>query len=271
MSVNDPRLLAFNSQLYPIGLDLGRCVIQTALGVYQAASAATFRAGSIVAQNTSGQIVQCTGDVTSVPLGIPFGVAKWNKATSYYAAAQDEEVTLVGTTVSNLKHANLFNVSSLAGARVTSGPSSSEGTVYTESTNGSNNDYVVNYTNGTLVRTGGSTITDGQKVYIDYLFQVSDTDADFQGRNFFNQIDDVTLQDGRITVITNWSILFTAMFDPSVAYAYGAPVYGGNSSKAGLFTSTSGSNRPYMGRVFQTPSASDPYLGVQFAGQAPAV
>ena len=121
MSINDPRLSAFQSNLYPVGLDLGRCVINTDLGVLQAATTATFNAGSIVAQNASGEIVPCVGNTATVPTGVPLGVAKWNKALSYFAAAQDERVTLTGVVVSNLKHANIFNDGGLAGLRVTSG------------------------------------------------------------------------------------------------------------------------------------------------------
>ena len=90
MSINDPRLSAFQSNLFPVGLDLGRCVINTDLGVLQAATTATFNAGSIVAQNASGEIVPCVGNTATVPTGVPLGVAKWNKALSYFAAAQDE-------------------------------------------------------------------------------------------------------------------------------------------------------------------------------------
>lgn len=266
MGSDNARLAAFQSDLYAVGIDLGRSIINSDPGVFVAANTSVFRAGSIVAMNASSEIIPCTGDITSLPAGVPLGIAKWNKATGHLGSQVDEQVTLNALVASNLAHGSIFP--GAAGGVLVSSGAAGTGTIYTE---GAGNDYIVNYTNGTIVRDAATTIVDGSTVFVTYLFTVAEQDLDFQGRNFFNMVDDVSVADGRITVITDWSLIFTVQYDHSLAYPIGTPLYCDQTTKAGLFTTVSAANRPYMGRVIQNPTATDPYLGVQFTGQAPAV
>ena len=61
---NNAQLGAFQNRTFAEGLDLGRCQISEALGVYVADAAASFRAGSLVMRNSSGLVV-ASGPMTS--------------------------------------------------------------------------------------------------------------------------------------------------------------------------------------------------------------
>lgn len=257
----DPRFKAFQSDINQVGIDLRRSVIKSDVGVYVADPAATFRAGMVLAVGSAQQMVVCDG-TASAPANVPFGFAKWNKCTALIAAVVDEAVVLTGTTASNLQHANIFNVSGAAGVAVRSAVAQG-GTTFTETT-----DYVVNYTNGTLTRNGGGAIPSGSTVYVSYRYTVAESDLDFQGRNFWNFLDEVTIANGRITVITDWNILFTTMYDSSRTYAQNDALQVDGGSKAGLLTNLTGGGRPVFGRVFQIPSADDPFLGIVSPGHS---
>jgi len=250
---NDPRISAYQSDPFLMGVDLRRSIIKTDPGAYVADPAASWRAGQVVAQNAAGNIILCDG-LGAAPSNVPFGIAKFDKTNSKYAAKIDEAVVLTGVVASNLKRGSIFG-GPAGGVRVASAPGMS-GTTYVEGV-----DYTVNYTNGQVVRTGGSTIPSGSTVYVTYQFLLLEQDYDFQGRNFFNFLDDVTIQDGRITIIQDWALLFLTMYDPSVTWAIGQPVYVDTAAKAGLLTNVAG-GRPLIGSVRQLPTAEDPFLGV---------
>lgn len=246
---NNANLGAFLNRTYPEGLDLGRCQIREALGVWVADPNTTFRAGMLVMRDANGLITASNG--------LDFlGVAKWNHATSMVAVQVDEAVALIGTTASNLKFANISNV------RVASAVKGG-GTVYTITT-----DYTLSTTNGTVTRVGGAGITDGQTVYVTYTYAITESMLlQNQGKNFWNTIDEVSVNEGRVTVITDAEILFTSQYDTGVNYAltgatsnlYAATTGG----KEGLFTSSSAGSAKVVGRVFQVPTAADPFLGVR--------
>lgn len=243
---NTGDLGAFLNRLFPEGLDLGRCQINQALGVFVADPANTFRAGMAVMRNSSGLIVPSDGSDF-------LGVAKWNHATSLVAVAVDEAIALPGTTAVNLKHPTVTNV------RVASAVKGG-GTVYTAG----GTDYTLNATNGTVTRAGGGAITDGQTVYVTYTWAITEADlTQMQGKNFWNNSDEVSQADGRCTVITDAELIFTTQYDTSKNYALtGATsdVYA-SVAKPGLFTSDSASSAVFVGRVFQVPTAADPFLG----------
>jgi hypothetical protein len=262
LNPNDPKFKAFISDPFPGGIDLKRSVIGRDLGVYVADPAATFRAGQVLAQNASGQLIVCDGTSGAVPSNVPFAIAKWTKASSYLSTVVDEPIVLNGVAATNLKHANLFG--SAPGVAVRSAPDMG-GTAYTE---GGGSDFTVNYTNGQVTRVGGGTIADGATVYVTYTYFVTEADLDFKGRNFFNFTDDVTIQQGRIAAITDWSIVFTTMFDPARTYSIQQPLHVDGGARAGLFTNQTGGGRPVFGRVFQLPSADDPFLGIVTPGHA---
>jgi hypothetical protein len=249
---NDPSLGAFLNRVFPEGLDLGRCVIREALGVYVADPASTFRAGMLVMRNSAGLVVASDG--TDV-----LGVAKWNHMNQMVASVVDEAVVLVGTTASNLAHANL----ALSGGMLVRSAAGG-GTVYALTT-----DYVVNATNGTVTRNGGGTITTGQTVFISYMWNVAEADVlQLQGKNFWNSLDEVSMQENRCAVITDAELIFTTAFDPTSTYdlAANSNLYAGATTYAGLFTSDAAkadTDEIFVGKVFQAPTAADPFLGLR--------
>ncbi len=254
VSASSPRLAAFQNDVFPRGLDLGRCEILKDLGVYRAADSASFEAGMLVAQNSTGNLITAIGKTV-------LGVAKWNKTNTLTAAILDEPISfpLADATV-ELLHPNVSNV------RVESAVNFG-GTVYTVST-----DYTVSAANGTVthVDSGGS-IPVATTVYVTYTYDLSTRDLDFQGRNFFNFTDDVSIADNRVTVIQDADLLFTTMFDTNRSdYALsgtGKNLYSGGGSTAalaGLFTTDSGEG-DFVGHVIQLPTADDPFLGLRLS------
>lgn len=264
----DPTLQAFQSDIFPVGIDLRRSVITNDGGFYVADPAAVFQAGQVLAQESSGQFNVCDG-LGAAPINVPYGFAKWNKLTSLVSTVVDDPVTLTGTTASNLSQANLVGgpSASLPLTRVSSTPTGVTGTTYTE---GAGSDYTVDYLHGTIVRTGGSTIPSGSTVYVTFQWNIPTADLDFQGRNFWNFLDEVTQAQGRIAIITNWTILFTCMYDPANTYAIGDQLYVGDATAGitGLLTNAVGGGRPKFAKVFQLPSASDPFMGVVSPGHS---
>lgn len=244
---NGPRLAAFQNDVFSVGLDLGRSVIGADLGVYVANSAATWRAGQILSRNAAGEMVLCTGDD-------PYGVAKWNKVSLGNSLNVDEAVTFTGSASTvNLARGNVSNVAVRSAA-------DQAGTLYTVTT-----DYTVNAANGTLTHVALGSIGATDTVFVTYTFALTEADYQFQGRNFFNFNDDVTIAENRITVITDWSLLFTIEYDTSLSYTLtgtGSNLY---CDANGQFSNDSGAGR-FIGKVIQLPTADDPFLGVQFLG-----
>jgi len=239
-----------------IGLDLKRSQYIDDFGNYTANSSATFRAGQIVALNSSQEVILSTG--ASV-----YGVAKFDKTTSRYATVVGEYIQLNAGVATNLAHANLKTFAgAVLGVRVAAALT---GAAYTE---GAGADYTVSYVNGTITRSvGTTTIPDGGYVYVNYQYALTSADELQEGRNFWLDTDDVTIQDDRITVITGRATLFTSQYDPSETYTINATLYAGATAESldGYFT-TSATGGVTVGKVFQLPTADDPYLGVTFTG-----
>jgi len=241
-----------------MGLDLKRSVYIDDYGNYSANSTTAWRAGQLVNLNADQEVILDAGGSTSV-----FGVAKFDKTTAPYATITGEYIQLNALVATTLAHANLLTAAGgVLGVRVATLPMT--GTVYTE---GGADDYTVNYVNGTIVRVGGTTIVDGAYVYVNYMYALTASDVLREGRNFWLSNDDVTIQDNRISVITGRSTLFTSQYDPSETYAVNDLLYSGTAGEAlaGYFT-ISATSTIEVGKVFQIPTAGDPYLGVTFTG-----
>lgn len=236
-----------------LGLDLKRTQYIDDFGNYSANVAAVFRAGQIVSLNADQEIILNTG--ASV-----FGVAKFDKTTSRYATVTGEYIQLNGVVATNLAHAGLFAGGGTGTVRVAAAMT---GGVYTEGIP----DYAVNYVNGTVVRTAGSAIPDGGYVYVNYQYALTAADELKEGKNFWLNTDDVTIQDGRVTVITGRATLFTSQYDPAITYTVNAVLYSGaaGDNLSGYFT-TKNTSGVTVGTVFQLPTADDPFLGVTFTG-----
>lgn len=237
---NNAQLGAFLNRTHPEGLDLGRCQIREALGVFVAHPTTPFSAGMLVMRDSNGLVVPSDG--TKV-----LGVAKWNHATAMLAAAADEAVVLTGTTPAPLAHPNVSNVkvsASAGGAALVVG-----------------DDYTVNATNGTITRVNGGAISSGATVFVSYHYQLSQAQLmQTQGLNFWNNLDEVSQNEGRCAVITDAELLFTTQYDSSLQFTLGQKLYASTTSPGLIGTSSSGSAY-FVGEVFQVPTASDPFLG----------
>ena len=251
---NNGQLGAFLNRIFPEGLDLGRCQITQALGVYTADPTTQFRAGMLVTRNSSGLVIPSAG--TDV-----LGIAKWNHTTAMYAVATDEVLVLpTGGVDVSLKHGTVSNVrvaQKVLGA----------GTIYTV-----NVDYSFSAPNGT-VRNLSVGIANNQTVYVSYTYQIAQSDlTTMQGMNFWNTLDEVSQNEGRITVITDAELIFTSQYDTAQLYTLTGATSNlyASITVPGCFTSTNAngdSGAVFVGRVFQVPTATDPFLGLRFMKQ----
>jgi hypothetical protein len=173
----------------------------------------------------------------------------------------DERVQMAGVGFHNLKHAGLFDAGGappLSSVKVTD---LTGAVVYARGV-----DYNVNYINGQVQRIAGFGIADGQIVLVTYQYQVTEQELKFEGRNFWNFINDVDIQGGKITVINDWSIVFTTQFDPAQAYAVNDTLNAGTTAAGLDGLVTKGGAGAYIGKVFQVPTADDPFLGIRYVG-----
>jgi len=243
---------AFQVDTIARGLDLNRSQYLTAFGDYVALSTTTFSAGMLVDLNSDQQIIKSLGVA-------PFGWAKYNKSTSFYSAVVGEYIQLNATTATNLAHANLLTAAGgAAGVRVAAALTS---TAWVETT-----DYTVSYTNGTITRAGGgSLLADGAYVYVNYQYAMTAQELSDDGHNFWNFDDDVTIQGGKVTVITGDAILFTTAYDPAQTYTVGLQLEAGVAADnlTGYVTVAGGTGTFNVGTVFQVPTPDDPYLGIK--------
>ena len=246
-----PRMEAFRVSSRAIGLDLMRTQYSRNLGTYVANASTSFRAGMLVSLNAAQEIVVCDGVS-------PFGFAKYTKAQTLFAAVVGESIQLTLVDWINLAHGTLWAPGATGGVRVTDATGV---TVYTEGV-----DYNANYTNGQIQRIALGAIGDGDFVLVDYQYQVTEQELKFEGRNFWNFIDDVTIQGDKITVINDWSFIFTTQYDAAQTYAVDDTLNAGTvgNTKSGLVTK--GGGGAYIGKVFQPPTADDPFLGIRYVG-----
>ena len=251
-----PQMEAFRVSSNAIGIDMDRSQYSRNLGIYVANATTTFRAGMLVQLNSSQEIEICgNGGATN-----PFGFAKYNKTNVLYANIVGEQIQLTGLVATNLKHSNLWVRGAADGVRVYN---LTTGTSYTE---GAAADYTANYTNGQIARVAATTIVDGQIVGVDYAYQVTEAQYKYEGRNFWNFTNDVDIQDGKITVINDWSLIFTTQYDVAQTYAVNDTLNAGTSADTMSGLVTKGGAGPYIGKVFQVPTATDPFLGIQYVG-----
>lgn len=249
---------AFDGQIKKKGLDLSRSVIGRDLGTEVVNPTATIRAGQLVTRDSSGYIASATGLYV-------YGVAKWGSAPFGVSVVSDLPMVLTGTTAIATGFGNITNVT------VRSAPNMA-GTLYV----GGGTDYNVVSAAGTIARDATTTIPDGATVYATFTYALVDADFNFDGRFWQNQAADRTaFQEGRITVITDWSRLFTVEWTTGDAGAAG----GVNSTYAltgaasnlycspeGKFTNDTAGAPNFVGRVYQLPTAADPYMGVTSHG-----
>ena len=255
---NTALLGAFNNRIIAQGLDLGRCQINQALGVYVADPAQTFSAGMIVGMNTTTGLVEpSAGTATHV-----LGVAKWNHLLATVATVVDEPQVfpLASSGTFTLNNPNVVNpTGGAASIRIWTGLQGT-GTQAVVST-----DFTLNAANGVVTAVSNSTVAAGTTVYVTYAYQVTAANLyATYGENFWNNLDEVSMANGRVTVITDAELLFTAAYDTLQSYTQNQLLYAATGSGLhGLFTNQSTGSALKMGVVFQVPTASDPFLGVR--------
>lgn len=258
------RMDNFRGEVNAKGLDLIRSVITRDLGTEVAAAGQTFRPGQLVSRDASGFVVGATGvDV--------YGIAKFGRIPFGVSLVVDLPMTLTGTTAIATGKANISNVTVRSAANM-------GGTLYV----GGGTDYNAVAVAGTIARDATTTIPDGATVYVTFTWALTDADFTYDGRYWQNQPADRTLyQEDRITVITDWARVFTVEWTTG---DLGAGAGGVNStytltgatsklycSAEGKFTNDSNSGaRDFVGKVYQIPTAQDPYMGVTSQPAIPA-
>jgi len=246
------RMESFQVENSTMGIDLMRSQFRIRPGQFVADPTTLFRAGMLVQLNSEQKIVVCDGTV-------PFGFSQYNKTSIRYAAIVGESIQLNGVYATELLHPLLLETTLGGNVRVGLTLTS---TPYVEGT-----DYICNYNNGSIKRTPASAIADGATVLVNYQYQRSNVELEQEGLNYWNQINDVGLRNSRVTVIQDWSLLFTAQYDASQTYAVNDVLVAGNESEGLSGMVTKGSRgTAFVGRVFQPPTASDPYLGIRYVG-----
>lgn len=242
---------AFRVDTVARGLDHQRTQYVTAYGDYVANATTTFSAGMLVDLNSSREVI--------ISVGVrPHGWVKYNKNTSFYAAVVGEYIQLNGLVATSLAHANLRPaVGGAAGVRVAAALT---GAAYTE---GAGNDYVVNYTNGTIVRDAATTIADGGYVYVSYQYALTAQELLDDGQNFWNFDNDVTIQGDKVTVITGEADIYTTAYDSSQTYSINDALTAGTTAEVLTGHVTKGGAGLAVGYVIQVPTPSDPFLGIR--------
>ncbi len=255
--MTNPRWEAYQTGMNA-GIDLKRSVIGSNIGVHAVDVTTTFLAGMLVSLSATQEIVKCPG-------ASPFGFAKYDKATALYVAVVDEYIQLTGVVATSLEKSNLLDPTGSGGGVRVDTAIQGTGTTYTE---GGGGDYTVSYTNGTVVRTAGSTIVSGGWVYVTYSYQVPVSELQFEGKNFYNTLDFTEYNDNRMPVINNWSTVFTTQYDPSRVYAVNSVVESGATAQGldGYVTLSGVGAGPDIGTVMQVPTAADPYMGIRYKG-----
>lgn len=244
--------VAFTNQTFAHGLNRLLSKITLTDGSYRAASSASFRSGAPVMLNSSGEVVISDGKAC-------IGIAMADKMTLGSAAVVDEEISFdsVGDT------AQLTGQNSVTEVRISSGTNGS-GTIYT----GGGTAYSVS-TSGVVTHVG-TIPSDGTVVYASYRYSLVEADYEFEGKNFWNSNDEVTIQDGRVAVALAPALIFTTEFEtdlgtdllPWATTGLGSNVY---INASGLFTTDNAINK-CVGHVIQVPTADQPFLGFQFTG-----
>ena len=242
---------AFRVDTIAAGFDHTRSQWVTAFGHYVANSATTFQAGMLVDMNSDGEIIKSVG-------AAPFGWTKYNKTSSFYGVVVGEYIQLSGIATVELDHSNVREAT-LVGVRVAA---ELTGTAWEEG-----RDYTMSHAHGTVTRidSGGSSITDGDYVYVNYQYALTVQEVQDNGHNFWNFSDDVTIQGGKVTVITGNAMIFTTAYDSSETFTIGATLYAGTTAELleGFVTNASGSGSFVVGTVLQLPTADDPFMGIK--------
>lgn len=260
VALNAARQETFQRDPFPSGLD-GRTQAKNRPGVFTVDPTSQFQAGMLVSRNSQGFIKLCTGvDV--------FGFAGKNNVDLGTSLRIDEPTVVVFGGTVNLKRSHISNLV----LRTTNDPlGQGSGPVIATTSN-----YSSSGVNGTVTwnatPSGTNAPANGATVYATYTFALVGPDYDFQGRNFFNNVNDTTFAQGLMPVFMPGGscFVFTTQFDTGMTYTIGgagSDLYASGAvttAKQGLVTNDPTENGDLIGSVYQIPRTDDPFLGVLF-------
>jgi hypothetical protein len=203
---------------------------------------AQFEAGTVLAVIDNGGKRATRPVYSTDAAGVVLGCAWNDKALIRKKALIDEAVVLISSDVTNLKKSLVQDV------KVTNVAKTSTFTL---------SDYSVNATNGTIQRVPAGDIADGSTVLVSYVYQLSEVELITEGTNVHGNLDD-TAATGEITVLRDYTIVPTNVFDTKEAYAIGDAL---KVKTGGIFNKTTG---PLFGKVYAAPTAAYPFLTVEY-------
>jgi hypothetical protein len=265
------RLASFNNDIFPLGVDLDRSKYHQDGGVYRIVDNAIIRPGSLVTRTGADGLVSQVSSAAEA--SNVFGVAKWGTEPLGLSVVVDEEVVVGSGTVSQLNHPNVSNLV------VRDVPLDGGLTAATEIPAAAN--YTLGAANGTLTwaapPAGTNAPAIGDTVYVTYTWAMTLADFRFQGVKFHSNSSNDLLNssENRLTVITDWAIIFTTEWDTSFTYDTAGELSDLYCDATGRFSNLGGfagatalfgagnEGRGYVGKVFQLPDANDAFLGVQ--------
>jgi len=275
------RLDSFKNRVWNTGLDRDRCRIVREPGVFKVAANASFREGQPLMLDSSGLVVAHDGATANSRLSSPLlGVAKANCMNLGRAVINETLTFTAAGQTRNLRRAVL------AAGQITARTGATQHSVATAGA--ANVDFIVDYANGTLQHNsapGESDVTVFPAVVeVQYVIELTASDYEFEGRNFFNQLNDVVTQDNMVTVIQAPSVVYTTEYvnplgtlaanpPPVVFTAAGGAWAVGHAvgiATSGLFTNLGPHSGATAGLVVgycvSPPTASDPWLGIELLG-----
>jgi hypothetical protein len=262
------RLASFNNDIFPIGVDLDKSKIHQDGGIYSILPGEIIRPGMVVSrEGADGLVVPVS---TAARAENPFGIAKWGNEPLGVTVIVDAPITVTAAGTSNLKP-NITGAGPGGTLQIRTAVQFG-GSALTE---GGGNDYTVNLVNGVVTWDAAPSVVDGTVVYATYGRSLTAAEFQFQGKKFHsNTNDDVTnSSEGRLTVITDWALVFTTEWDTTRAYATQGTLsnlYADDAGKLSNDATLSNLTSRFMGKVYQLPNAGDPFMGIIMSG-APTV
>jgi hypothetical protein len=258
------RIASFNNDVFPVGVDLDRSKWHQDLGTYKINPGSIIRPGMIVTrEGAAGDIFP----VDSAPRAENrFGVAKWGNEPLGISTVMDLPITVTAGGTSNTKP-NITGAGPAGSLQIRTAEVFG-GVALVE---GAGNDYTVDLATGVVTWLGTVSVPDGTVVYATFAKSLTTADLRFQGVKFHsNTSDDVTnSSEGRLTVFTDWAILFTVEWDTTRVYTTTGPGSNLYCNDEGKFSNDPGLSNlasRFVGRVAQLPIAGDPFLGVEITG-----
>ena len=232
-------------------------------GQLKADPSATWEVGSILTIGAAG-----LKNVATVATDWPFGIA-WTNRSSVMTASHVETGVLDYSDAS-YKTANLNHAGVIASNYVvldSLGATLSDGGDYSFAASGGSR------TNGVIAAVGGGKLdadgtgyTDGTfTIYYRYTLSTAEKNGflDDLGNQVgttsnWNNSWDESCPEGQVTVAADGSLIYTDQYVATDVFTAGLPVYSNNTGLTTVATAAGGQ----VGRVIETPTATQPFLGI---------